>query len=125
MDPAKEITIQLALPLSDAKGAREFTDRISNPKDPLFRHFITVKEFAARWGGNAADFAAVKDWAVANGLSITHESSARTSLTVRGTVALMERLFKTQLSNYRSPKGDEFYSASVKPTIPDELASKI
>jgi subtilase family serine protease len=125
MDPAKEITIQLALPLSDAKGSREFTNRITNPKDPLFRHFITVQEFAARFGGNAADFAAVKEWAVANGLTITHESSARTSLTVRGTVALLERLFKTQLSNYRSPKGDEFYSASVRPTIPSELTSKI
>lgn len=84
-----------------------------------------MKEFAARFGGNVADFEAVKAWAVANGLTITHESSARSSLTVRGTVALLERLFKTQLSNYRSPKGDEFYSASVKPTIPNELASKI
>jgi subtilase family serine protease len=125
MDPAKEITIQLALPLSDAKGAQEFTNRISDPKDPLFRHFITVKEFAARFGGNVADFAAVKSWAVAHGLSIQHESAARTSLTVRGTVAQMESLFKTQLSNYRSPKGDEFYSASVKPTIPNELTPKI
>lgn len=62
MDPAREITIQLALPLSDAKGAKEFTDRISNPKDPLYRHFITVKEFAARFGGNVADFEAVKAW---------------------------------------------------------------
>ena len=125
MDPAKEITIQLSLPLSDSQGAHELLQHISDPKDPLFRQYISVEEFAARFGGNAADFAAVKQWAVNNQLSIQHESSARTSLTVRGTVAQMERLFMTQLSNYRSAAGDEFYSASVTPTLPSEIASKI
>lgn len=125
MDPAKEITIQLSLPLSDSQGAHELLQHISDPKDPLFRQYITVEEFAARFGGNAADFAAVKQWAVNSQLSILHESSARTSLTVRGTVAQMERLFMTQLNNYRSAAGDEFYSASVAPTLPSEIASKI
>jgi Pro-kumamolisin, activation domain/Fibronectin type III domain len=125
MDPAKEITIQLSLPLSDGQGAYELLQHISDPKDPLFRQYITVEEFAARFGGNAADFAAVKQWAVNNQLSILHESSARTSLTVRGTVAQMARLFMTQLNNYRSAAGDEFYSASVAPTLPSEIASKV
>ena len=125
MDPAKEIVIQLALPLSDLAGAQEFTQRISNPKDPLFRQFITVQEFAARFGGNTADFNAIKAWVTGNGLTILHESSIRTSLTVSGTVAQMQNLFRTQLSNYQSSTGDEFYSATIKPTIPSEIASKI
>jgi kumamolisin len=125
MEPAKEITIQLSLPLSDSQGAHELLQHLSDPEDPLFRQYITVEEFAARFGGNAADFAAVKQWAVDNQLSILHESSARTSLTVRGTVAQMERLFNTHLSNYRSTTGDEFYSASVEPTLPSAIASKI
>jgi len=125
MDPAKEITIQLSLPLSDSQGAYELLQHISDPKDPLFQQYITVEEFAARFGGNAADFAAVKQWAVNNQLSIVHESSARTSLTVRGTVAQITRLFLTQLNNYRAASGDEFYSASVAPTLPSEIASKI
>ena len=125
MEPGKEITIQLSLPLSDSQGAHELLQHLSDPEDPLFRQYITVEEFAARFGGNAADFAAVKQWAVDNQLSILHESSARTSLTVRGTVAQMESLFNTQLSNYRSATGDEFYSASVEPTLPSVIASKI
>ena len=125
MDPAKEITIQLSLPLSDSQGAHELLKHISDPTGPLFRQYITVEEFAARFGGNAADFAAVKQWAANNQLSILHESSARTSLTVRGTVAQMQRLFMTQLNNYQSTAGDQFYSASVTPTLPSEIASKI
>ena len=78
-----------------------------------------MEEFAARFGGDAADFAAVKQWAVDNQLSILHESSARTSLTVRGTVAQMESLFNTQLSNYRSATGDEFYSRQRRTNPPE------
>ena len=125
MDPNQEIVIQLSLPLSDTQGAREFVQHVSTPKDPLFHHFITVQEFAARFGANADDFAALKAWATANGLSIQHEASARTSLTVSGSVAQLQKLFKTQLSNYQSPKGEQFYSASVEPTIPSEIVSKL
>jgi subtilase family serine protease len=125
MDPNQEIVIQLSLPLSDTQGAREFVQHVSTPKDPLFHHFITVQEFAARFGANADDFAAVKAWATANGLSIQHEASARTSLTVSGSVAQLQKLFKTQLSNYKSPKGEPFYSASVEPTVPSEIVSKL
>jgi subtilase family serine protease len=125
MDPNQEIVIQLSLPLSDPQGARKFVQHVSTPKDPQFHHFITVQEFAARFGANADDFAAVKAWATANGLSIQHEASARTSLTVSGSVAQLQKLFKTQLSNYQSPKGEQFYSASVEPTIPSEIVSKL
>jgi subtilase family serine protease len=125
MDPNQEIVIQLSLPLSDPQGAREFVQHVSTPQDPLFHQFITVQEFAARFGANADDFAAAKAWATANGLSIQHEASARTSLTLSGTVAQLQKLFKTQLSNFKSPKGDQFYSATVEPTIPSEIVSKV
>jgi subtilase family serine protease len=124
-DPSEEITVLLALPLADAKGAADLAQHVSTPKDPLFRHYITPQEFAARFGANTADYAAVKAWAIANGLKISYEGYARTILNVRGTVAQFQALFKTQLNNYRSPKGDEFYSANVKPTIPSEISTKV
>jgi subtilase family serine protease len=124
-DPAQEISVLLSLPLGDAKGAADFVQHVSNPKDPLYRKYITPEEYAARFGANAADYAALKDWATANGLIVEHESLARTSLTVRGAVAQFQTLFKTQLSNYRSPKGDEFYSASIRPTVPSAISSKV
>jgi subtilase family serine protease len=125
MDPAQEIIIQFTLPLSDRQGAEDLAKHVSTPKDALYHHYITAQEFAARFGANAADYATVRAWAVANGLSIVHEATARTSLTLRGTVAQVQRLFKTQLNYFKTPAGDQFYSASVAPTIPSELVSKI
>jgi subtilase family serine protease len=125
VDAQKQISVILSLPLGDSAGAAEFVQRVSNPKDPLYRKYITPEEFAARYGANANDYAALKQWALDNGLTIAHEAGARTSLTVRGSVAQLQALFRTQLNNYRSPDGNEFYSASIKPVIPDAIAGKV
>jgi subtilase family serine protease len=124
-DPVKEISVALSLPLGDSKGAAEFARRVSDPRDQLYRQFITPEEFATRFGANEADYSALKDWAIANGLQISQESVARTILTVRGTVAQFQTLFKTQLNNYRSPDGKEFCSASIEPTVPSVISSKV
>jgi subtilase family serine protease len=125
VDAGKQISVILALRLGDSAGAAEFVRRVSNPKDPLYRKYITPEEFATRYGANANDYAALKQWVLANGLTIAHEAGARTSLTVRGSVAQFQALFRTQLNNYRSSDGNEFYSASVKPAVPDAIADKV
>jgi subtilase family serine protease len=123
-DSAKQINVILSLPLGDSAGAAQFVQRVSNPKDESYRKYITPQEFARRFGANASDYAALKEWANASGLTIVHESLARTLLTVSGTVRQFQTLFKTELNNYRSPDGKEFYSAGISPTVPDTLAAK-
>jgi subtilase family serine protease len=121
----QQISVILALPLSDPQGAAEFVRHVSKPGDPLFHQYLTPEEFAARYGANSADYSGLKDWATKSGLSVVHESLARTCLTVRGSTAQLQTLFKTQLNNYRSADGKEFYSAAFTPTIPDEIASRV
>ncbi|HXM04620.1 MAG TPA: protease pro-enzyme activation domain-containing protein, partial [Chthoniobacterales bacterium] len=121
----QQISVILALPLSDPQGAAEFVRHVSQPGDPLFHQYLTPEEFAARYGANRADYSALKEWATKSGLSVVHESLARTCLTVRGSTAQLQTLFKTQLNNYRSLDGKEFYSAAFTPTIPGEIASRV
>jgi subtilase family serine protease len=125
VDGGKQIGVVLTLPLSDAQGAAEFVQHVSRPGDSLYHQYISPQEFGERFGGNAADYSMLKVWAVANGLQISQESIGRINLTVRGSVAQFQNLFKTQLSAYRAPDGDEFYSASVEPTIPSAIAAKV
>jgi subtilase family serine protease len=125
LDVNQEIGVTLCLPLSDPKGAAEFERRVSTPGDALFHQYITPQEFAARYGANAADYAALKQWAATVGLKVSQESVARTVLGLRGTAGQMQTIFKTQLNRYKGPDGAEFYSASFSPTVPDEIASKV
>ncbi|MFZ0502793.1 MAG: S53 family peptidase [Chthoniobacterales bacterium] len=124
-DDSKIIGVGLSIPSSDPAGLKAFVDHVSTPGDAMFHKFITSDEFAARFGGNAADYQSLKDWAAKNGLTISQESKARNLLTVRGTVATFNRLFQTQINNYKTSDGVTFYSAGIKPIVPTELASKV
>src|ERR1700752_729473 len=74
VDQNQQISAILSLPLSDPQAAAEFVYHVSTPGDPLFHQYLTPQEFAAKYGANAADYAALKQWAAANGLKIVHES---------------------------------------------------
>jgi subtilase family serine protease len=124
-DTSKEIGVVLALPSADPSGLAAFVGHVSTPGDPLYHQYITPQEFAQRFGGKMADYQALKDWATGNGLRISQESVSRINLSVRGSVAKFESLFKTTINTYRSPDGKEFYSAGVKPAVPSEIAAKI
>jgi subtilase family serine protease len=125
MDPGTEIRVVLTLPLGDAPGAAAFVHSVADPRSPLYHKYLTPEEFAQRFGASTADYAGLKQWAIVNGLTITQESIAHTTLTIHGTVAQFQALFKTQLDTYQSADGKSFYSASVAPTIPEAIASKI
>jgi hypothetical protein len=125
LDESKEIGVALSLPLSDPKGASDFIDHISHKGDPLYHHYLTPLQFAQRFGGNAEDYAALKQWALANGFRISQESVGRINLTVRGSVSQFQKIFHTQINRYRGPNGSEFYSAGVAPTIPTAIVTKI
>jgi hypothetical protein len=125
LDSNKEIGVVLALPSSNPKGVAEYIEHISGKGDPLYHHYLTPQQFAERFGGAAGDYAALKQWATNNGLKISQESVGRLNLTVRGSVSQLQKIFSTQINSYRAPDGSEFYSASIKPTVPSAIASKI
>ena len=124
-NPNRKISVVLVLPLKDANGATEFAERVSTPGDELYGKFLSPTEFAARYGADEGDYALVKSWAQDNQLRITQESVSRTTLTVSGKAAQFEALFNIQLNNYRSPKGEEFYSAGTSPVMPNRISAQV
>jgi len=120
-----QISVAFALPLPDPSGVAEFIKHVSTPGDTLYHQYLTPQQFADRFGPSAGDYAAVKAWAAANQLQVTVDPVTRVNVTVRGSVDQFQKLFKTQINTYRSSDGNEFVSAAVKPSIPNEISSKI
>jgi len=71
----KEISVLLALPSSDPTGLAAFVKQVSTPGEPLYHQYLTPQQFAEKFGGNATDYAALKNWAAANGLVVSQESA--------------------------------------------------
>jgi subtilase family serine protease len=125
VDGNQQINVILALPSTDPAGLADFIHRVSTPADPLYHQYLTPQQFALKFGGDADDYAYLKNWALVNGLQICQESVSRINLVVRSSASQFGRIFRTQLNTYCAPDGQTFYSAGIKPAVPAEIASRL
>ena len=119
------MTVALVLPLADPAGAQWFAAHVSLPGDPLFRHYLKPGEFAARFGANAQDYAALVAWAQARGLTVGEGYASRTVLPLSGTTAAIAAAFGVTFNDFQDKHGATFFAANRAATLPAALAGKV
>jgi subtilase family serine protease len=125
-ESGQSITLALTLPSRDPQGAKAFVDHVTTPGDPLYRHFLSPAQYAARFGANPADYAAAVAWARSEGLTVGEQYTAGTVLPVTGLVTNLQRLFAVTFKNYRDPiSGRVFYAADGEATLPASVTAKV
>lgn len=118
-----QLQVAIGVPLRDPDGLRRFLADVYNPASPNYRHWLTPAEFAARFAATEADFTAVKNYALASGLTITCEHGNRLLLDVTGQTADVERAFHFKLYRFQHPtEARTFYAPDADPSVPAELA---
>jgi kumamolisin len=70
------------------------------------RRYLSRREFAARYGADRKDLAAIEEFATEHGLHVRQASAGRRSVVLTGPAGRMQDAFSTRLSHYRSPTGD-------------------
>jgi kumamolisin len=124
-DSAATVQLAIVLPSRDPAGLAAFASRVSQPGDPLFRHYLQPAGFAVRFGAKPEDYRAVAAWARSQGLVPGEEYAAHTVLPVSGSVRAVEAAFHVALVEYRDASGETFYAADRAPQMPAALAGKI
>ena len=123
---ARQITLALSLPSRDPAGAENFVAHVSKPGDPLYRHYLSPTEFAARFGANQADYDAVAAWAKAQGLTVGEHFTAGTVLPVTGSAAAWASAVGVNFNDYRDQaNGGVFYAADGAPRLPAAIAGRV
>ncbi len=85
---------------------------------------LSREEFAARFGADAADLAAVRKFAAANGFAVVQEDAARRTVVLSGTVQQFNSAFKVDLQ--RMTHATDSYRGRIGAvTLPPELAGII
>jgi len=113
-----ELRLAIGVPLRDPAGLRQFLGELYRPGSPSYRHYLTPAEFTARFAATEADYAAVKQFALARGFKITAEHGNRLLLDVTGRVADVERAFHFHLLKYQHPtEAREFFAPDAEPTV--------
>ncbi|MDR6269573.1 S53 family peptidase [Arthrobacter russicus] len=120
----RKITVSLAP--HNAAGLDAFLANVNDPASPQYRHFLTSAEYAARFAPTPAEVSAVSSALTAKGLSVDRVGAGNRYVSASGSVAQLQDLFKTSLSQYRdSVTGADFTGADSEVKVPQALAGLI
>jgi hypothetical protein len=90
-------------------------------KSPHYHQWLTVSQYADRFGLCPSDIGKVKAWLVAQGFKITYVANGRDSISFQGTAGQVQSVFHTQVHNY-NVKGKMHFANVTPPMIPAALS---
>ncbi len=118
------VTLTIVLNRTDQSGFDAFLRAVQDPSVPNFRHYLSQRELADRFGPTTQAYGAVLEWLQQQGVTLVEGSANRLTIIVRGTRAQTEQAFGVRLNDYRL--GDRtFYSNDRGPALPAAIASHV
>jgi kumamolisin len=122
----KRMSLTVGLAVRDQAGLNAFVAAVSDPRSPLYRHYLTVHEFAARYGASPATIDAVTSYLRSAGLKVAAVYANHLAVGVTGTAAQVEKAFGVTLHTYHDAATKrDFYANTTDPTLPASIASSV
>jgi len=122
--PMERIIISLQIPAARQAELDRLLSEQQDVNSPNFRRWLTPEEFADRFGPDQEDLAALKGWLTSRGFTIDEIPKGRTSINFSGTVATVERAFRTSIRKYLVD-GKVRHANARDPEIPRGLAELV
>jgi kumamolisin len=115
--------LRLVLGLAVPHMAQEdaFVASLQDKNSPNFRHFLTAKQWNARFAPSAASQRTIANWARSQGLTITRLYSDRLVVDLSGTVGTIDKAFGVKIDKYRLG-GKQYYSNNRSVTLPATIS---
>ncbi len=123
--PAETIQLSLSFPLRNQAQLETQLQKVYDPNDPLFGHYLTSAEFTAQYGPTQADYDAVSAYVRAHGLTIINTTPSRALLGVEGSVQQIQAAFGVTLKQYQLADGRVVRAPSADPVLPAAIADKL
>ncbi|MEU2737472.1 S53 family peptidase [Streptomyces sp. NPDC007095] len=122
----KRISVAISLAPRHDKALDTFVAKVSNPRSSSYGHYLTKRQFAARFGRTDAEINQLKDYLRAQGLTVGTVHSGNLLVDASGTAAQLEKAFGTKLSTWKdAASGRSFYANDTAPTLPTVIASLV
>lgn len=121
---SEPITVTLVLKRDNQAGFDRYLHDVYNPKSKIFRHFLTQRGIAARFGPSRQAYHEVLAYLRAHGFRLVEGSANHLTITVRGTRTKVERTFDVRIGDYKIAER-AFYANDRDPSLPTQLASQV
>jgi Pro-kumamolisin, activation domain/Subtilase family len=117
VSPERPLDLYVALEPGDPAGLEAFAAAVSTPGSPVYGQYLSVPDFAARFGATPAQVATVRSALLARGLQVGEPSANDLSLPVSATAAEAEAAFGTTLERIQTADGRVAYANTSAPRI--------
>ncbi|HEY3775473.1 MAG TPA: S53 family peptidase [Solirubrobacteraceae bacterium] len=124
---ARSARVDLTVSLTgrDPLGMQRLAESVSTPGSPDYRHYLSVRQFADRFGATAAQISAVTRTLRSQGLTVSPVSANHMMLSVSGTAGEVQDAFATRLDSVRTANGRRAYADRRTPTLPAQIAPDV
>jgi kumamolisin len=120
-----QISMAFVLPLRNQAELQKLLERIYDPADPLYGHYLKSQEFTDSFSPTQTDYDAVISYAQSQGLTVSGTHPNRLLLNVSAPAGVIESAFNLHFQRYQAPEGREFYTPDDDPEVPYSTASRI
>jgi hypothetical protein len=119
--PTTALGLTVVLAPRDEAALAALASAVSTPGSPSYHHYLSVGQFAARFGASAANVAAVRATLRGEGLDPGALAPDGLSIAVTGSAADASRAFDVSLHRYREHSGRQVYANTSSPRVPASL----
>jgi hypothetical protein len=116
------IHIDVMLAPRSATALQDYATNVSSPGNSLYRHYLTVGQFAGRLGPTAAAIRAVESFLRHAGLRPEHLAADHLTLPVTATAGQFAKAFSIGFRRYRLPGGRIAFANMRAPMFPAAAA---
>jgi kumamolisin len=120
-----KLSLEISLAPRDEAGLDSFVKAVSDPASAQYKDYLTVPEFASRYGASATTIAAVTSYLKSAGLSVGAVTANRLTIATSGTAAEAEKAFGVTIGTYQDATKRAFYANTAAPTLPAGIASEV
>ncbi|MFE9425145.1 protease pro-enzyme activation domain-containing protein [Kitasatospora sp. NPDC006697] len=122
----QRISVAVGLAQRDPAGLDRFLAQVTDPASAQYQHYLTVDQFADRFGADPATVARVSGYLKAQGLQVGEVTANRLTIEASGTAAQVQRAFGTTLATYRDGQdGHAYFANTAAPVLPADIASVV
>ena len=119
------ISVTVSLAQRDPAGLQSFLKQVADPTSAQYKHYLTVKQFAQRFGATAETAASVRSYLASHGLKVGQVTANGLTLTASGSATQIEKAFGTTIGTFRDKSGKQFYANTAAPQLPAAIASAV
>src|SRR5690606_35908804 len=124
---ARQAKLRLALALEpkNQEDLAKLLERLYDPKDPLYRQFLSPEEFRARFAPSTEEVNQISSYISSRGMRVVNIHNNNLIMDVEASTSAVEDTFEVEIHDYVTSEGRSAHAPTSDPTLSEKLNGRV